>query len=98
MWLVFLGNIVVWTTVQLKNSQLPEVAANHMIKLGGWMHSSCSEHGVYEKALRAGRVSVTWLSAVDREAAFSQRLLCSAAAILGTVARVVENAAAAGQS
>ncbi|KAJ2678217.1 hypothetical protein GGI25_002568 [Coemansia spiralis] len=89
-WLVFLGNLFVWTAVQFKNSDLPEMTAKYSIMAGVWVYNTCREWNAHIYAVRAGQIIIGWLSSIDKETGLSQKVLCSMAAILGAVARVAE--------
>ncbi|KAJ2736570.1 hypothetical protein IW152_000745 [Coemansia sp. BCRC 34962] len=90
LWLVFLGHVCMWAATQFRNSQLPELTVLGITRAGAWMYETCRIKQVPEHALRAGQAAMGWLLAMDREACFTQRALCSAAAILGAIARVAE--------
>ncbi|KAJ2498931.1 hypothetical protein GGH96_003931 [Coemansia sp. RSA 1972] len=90
-WLVLLGNTLMWLAVQFKQSMMPEFAAKCLIRCGRWTINTCRAWSAHEYAIKAGQMTVAWLAAVDRETAFSQKVVCALAAILGAVARVVED-------
>ncbi|KAJ2896389.1 hypothetical protein IWW38_002035 [Coemansia aciculifera] len=90
MWLVFLGNVCVWAATQFRNSQLPELIVQGLTMAGAWAYEACRVRQVPQHALRIGQSIMAWLIAMDRETCFTQRVLCSAAAILGAIARVAE--------
>ncbi|KAJ2062422.1 hypothetical protein GGI17_002424 [Coemansia sp. S146] len=90
LWLVFLGHVCVWAATQFRNSQLPELIVLGMTRAGVWIYETCRVKQVPEHALRLGQVAMGWLLAMDKETCFTQRVLCSAAAVLGAIARVAE--------
>ncbi|KAJ2690459.1 hypothetical protein IWW39_000706 [Coemansia spiralis] len=90
LWLVFLGHVCMWAATQFRNSRLPELIVLGVARAGAWMYETCRVKQAPEHALRAGQAAMGWLLAMDREACFTQRALCSAAAILGAIARVAE--------
>ncbi|KAJ2567420.1 hypothetical protein GGH12_000313 [Coemansia sp. RSA 1822] len=90
-WLVLLGNTLMWLAVQFKQSMMPEFAAKCLIRCGGWAINTCQAWSAHEYVIKAGQMSVAWLAAIDRETAFSQKVVCALAAILGAIARVVED-------
>ncbi|KAJ2456507.1 hypothetical protein GGF42_003229 [Coemansia sp. RSA 2424] len=98
LWLVLLGNVCVWAATQFRNSQLPELIVQGLTRAGVWAYEACRVRQVPQHALRIGQLAMGWLLAVDRETCFTQRVVCSVAAILGAIARVAEqsNTRAAG--
>ncbi|KAJ2248737.1 hypothetical protein GGI13_004540 [Coemansia sp. RSA 455] len=90
LWLVFLGHVCVWAATQFRNSQLPELIVLGMTRAGVWVYETCRVKRVPEHALRLGQAAVAWLLAMDKETCFTQRVLCSTAAVLGAIARVAE--------
>ncbi|KAJ2339451.1 hypothetical protein GGH92_006713 [Coemansia sp. RSA 2673] len=90
LWFVLLGNIFVWAATRFRSSQLPEVAAHYLTQAGVWVYSTGRAWNAPEHALRIGQVAIRWMFAADKETHFSQRILCSIAAILGAIARVAE--------
>ncbi|KAJ2742069.1 hypothetical protein GGI20_004747 [Coemansia sp. BCRC 34301] len=100
LWLVFLGNVCVWAATQFRNSQLPELIVQGLVRAGAWTYETCRARQVPQHALRLGQLAMGWLLAMDRETCFTQRVLCSVAAILGAIARVAEQSStqAAGSS
>ncbi|PIA16227.1 hypothetical protein COEREDRAFT_81440 [Coemansia reversa NRRL 1564] len=93
MWLLLLGNLFVWLAVQFRQSMLPEAAAKCLILFGAGMFRVCKKFDMHVHLLHFGQTVAEWLVAVDRETNFSQKLLCSFAAVFGAIARVVEDSA-----
>ncbi|KAJ2851471.1 hypothetical protein IWW36_001110 [Coemansia brasiliensis] len=89
-WLVLIGNIVQWLALQFKHSRMPETAAEYLVKSVTWVHRTGKSYHLHEYLLKASRMLVTWLAAVDKQSELSQKLACSLAAVLGAIARVVE--------
>ncbi|KAJ2156431.1 hypothetical protein GGF46_005193 [Coemansia sp. RSA 552] len=92
-WLVIVGNLCVWLADQFRQSAMPEAVARSLARTARLAYGTCRAWGVPEYAAQAGRVSVGWLAAVDREAKLSRKLACSAAAVLSAVAKVATEAA-----
>ncbi|KAJ2616892.1 hypothetical protein H4S08_000564 [Coemansia sp. RSA 1365] len=93
MWLLLLGNLFVWLAVQFKQSLLPEAAAKCLVLFGTGIFRVCKRFDMHLYLMHFGQAVTRWLVAVDRETNFSQKLLCSLAAVFGAIARVVEDSA-----
>ncbi|KAJ2454197.1 hypothetical protein EV183_001682 [Coemansia sp. RSA 2336] len=92
-WLILMGSIVQWLALQFKHSRMPEAAAEYLVRVVAWIHHVGKSYQLHEYLLRAGRMLVAWLVALDRQSELSPKLACSLAAVLGAIARAVESVA-----
>ncbi|KAJ1646350.1 hypothetical protein LPJ64_002149 [Coemansia asiatica] len=93
LWLLLLGNLLVWVTNKFKQSDLPEISAQYLIRLGSWIYATGQEWNASEHIFYAEQKIVAWMVSLDNATGFSQRMIVSAASILAAIARVAEQSA-----
>ncbi|KAJ2707491.1 hypothetical protein FB645_000667 [Coemansia sp. IMI 203386] len=93
LWLLLLGNFFVWATNKFKQSDLPEISARYLVRLGSWIYATSQEWHASEHMLRAGQSMVKWMVSLDNATGFSQRMVVSIASVLAAIARVAEQSA-----
>ncbi|KAJ1898786.1 hypothetical protein LPJ66_002533 [Kickxella alabastrina] len=90
MWLVLLGNALVWASMRFKNSEMPEILAKYLMQLFSWLTACIRYWNLQERTLRLCGMVWVWMASVDGATGFWQRVACSVATVLAAFSRVVE--------